>query len=885
MDDSRPEEDGPLPHAGSPAAALDMCTDMFGEVRLPVIAVMLGQDEDQARRSLGILVFDDPETGRLETARAYLSGPVGAKLRAAFEAGTGDPRRFSANVTALREVLPPEIPSSGITAQLGAPWIGKHHITEFVQDLLEPGRRPGSQSEVRVEHPGGTVWDVTGPGSLLSEAVWGTRRYPAPELIQALLEKHPIEVRDPVPGTPGPGALNVEETRAALDCAEKIEDRFTRWVRESRGRDMLLTRAYNTVHNDIVPRRYDGTRLSLPGLSPQFRPDRQQAGAVARILGEPAAGIFHARNGGGREAGQAAADSASAVLIIAAMEMRRLGQARKPLIAVPRAEAGHGQFPAAFRRLYPQARILSAGAQAFNRDERDRFLRDAAGGDWDAVIIPEPMLQMIPVPDEFRRSYLTRDLDAVNALIYAARADRETAVLPRLEEAREETRERTSRAVAAARRASGVTIEDSGIDAIMVKDPQGLHNLGTRSAIPSERVAGSARVTDLHMKTEWARSRGHKIVMAGAEPPAGGDPHTLLRYLRPDLLRDTGMLERDAWIAAHGKTEHLLGRTPWRNPGRTRTAVTALVNVPELTRLLQVAADVRPAAAPAPPDPAVIEVIPTPATKASMDDLARRAGKIFAGTAGTGTGGPDEDNIVTVFTEHDQAAADLRLTGKPMDGKGKLHAVADQAAARWEQHRAHDGVQGRAVQLVFCDHPAPRGRWNARDELRRLLADRGVPPRMIRVAADADGNGDRTGRLAGDCREGQVAVLLADSRSQAATAPSVQDSVAAVHYVNAPRQGDWNRHQSRRDPPVPVIRYITRGSADAARWHAIDRTDQFIQQVMRGGSTRTASAAEPELTFADITRLAAGVPPPRPATGRPGPPSRYRKNPPPSPGR
>ena len=47
--------------ADNPADALAICLDVLGEVRLDAIARLLGTDEDQARRELGTLVFDDPE--------------------------------------------------------------------------------------------------------------------------------------------------------------------------------------------------------------------------------------------------------------------------------------------------------------------------------------------------------------------------------------------------------------------------------------------------------------------------------------------------------------------------------------------------------------------------------------------------------------------------------------------------------------------------------------------------------------------------------------------------------------------------------------------------------------------------------------------------------
>ena len=51
--------------ADNPADAVAICLDVCGEVQLGAVARLLGIDEEQARRELGTMVFDDPETGRL----------------------------------------------------------------------------------------------------------------------------------------------------------------------------------------------------------------------------------------------------------------------------------------------------------------------------------------------------------------------------------------------------------------------------------------------------------------------------------------------------------------------------------------------------------------------------------------------------------------------------------------------------------------------------------------------------------------------------------------------------------------------------------------------------------------------------------------------------
>ena len=77
-----------------------------------------------------------------------------------------------------------------IEARLGAAWIDASHIRDFLAEILE-------DTTIRVEHPGGQIWTVRGSRhTVLATSTWGTSRYPAPQLAQAVLEQRRIEVRD-----------------------------------------------------------------------------------------------------------------------------------------------------------------------------------------------------------------------------------------------------------------------------------------------------------------------------------------------------------------------------------------------------------------------------------------------------------------------------------------------------------------------------------------------------------------------------------------------------------------------------------------------------------------------------------------------------------------
>src|SRR4029453_8682883 len=94
-----------------------------------------------------------------------------------------------------------------------------------------------------------------------------------------------------------------------------------------------------------VPPDYGGEHLTLPGLATTFVPHAHQRAAVARILREGRALLGHAVGAG-----------KTATMVIAGMEMRRLGLTNRPAYVVPNHMLE--QFSREFLQLYPQARVL-----------------------------------------------------------------------------------------------------------------------------------------------------------------------------------------------------------------------------------------------------------------------------------------------------------------------------------------------------------------------------------------------------------------------------------------------------------------------------------------------------------------------------------------------
>src|SRR5207244_4796319 len=106
--------------------------DQRGAVDVPFIAALYGKPDDHVTAELGDLVFHDPERQTWQTADAYLSGNVRAKLAAVLSAGPD----YARNADTLRAVQPEDVLPGDIDANLGAPWVPESDVQVFAADLF-----------------------------------------------------------------------------------------------------------------------------------------------------------------------------------------------------------------------------------------------------------------------------------------------------------------------------------------------------------------------------------------------------------------------------------------------------------------------------------------------------------------------------------------------------------------------------------------------------------------------------------------------------------------------------------------------------------------------------------------------------------------------------
>jgi N12 class adenine-specific DNA methylase len=853
--------------ADTAADALAICLDSCGEVRITEIARLLGVTDREARQQLDTLVFDDPDTGRLVTAAEYLSGNVRDKLRSAERAAGNDPH-FTENVTALREVIPADLAPGEIDARLGAAWIDARYVRQFLRQILD-------DPKLKVEHPGGQIWAVRGTtASVLAASTWGTERYPAPQLAQAILEQRRVEVRDLVRAPDGDRTvLNVDATLAAQEKAAELGERFSEWAWEDPGRAAELARTYNDRFNSLVLRAYDSTHLSLPGLAAGFRPRPHQVAAVARMIGEPAVLLAH-EVGAGK----------TAEMIMGVTELRRLGLVRKPAIIVPNHMLE--QFAREWLQLYPQARVLVAHREDLQSSRRRHFVARCATGNWDGIVMSRSAFERIPLSAEEQSAYLDQEVALARQWIESAKAHGGGLTIKRLEGALLRAEERL-RAKLDSAKDPGITFEATGIDYLCVDEAHGYKNLRTPSNIADAAIDGSMRASDLDMKIAYLRRRNGRrvITFATATPIANSvtEAYVMQRYLRPDLLETAGISVFDTWAATFGQIVTQVELAPEGGSSfRMKSRFASFRNVPEMLRMLHVAADIKTAddlKLPVPllaelengqRTPETVTVEPSEELLTYVADLGERAERVRSRAVG-----PEEDNMLKISGDGRRAALDLRLAGLPQRTPGKTAAAATRIAAIWKRHRdreyhAPDGtpypVPG-ALQLVFCDLGTPGNDWSVYSDLRDQLVGRGLPRDAIRFIHEARTDRDKA-QLFAACRSGSVAVLIG-STEKMGVGTNVQDRAIALHHLDAPwRPADVAQREGRiirqgnLNPQVQILRYVTTGSFDGYMWQTLQRKAAFISQVMHGrlDAREIADIGDTALSFSEVKALATGNP-------------------------
>ena len=854
----------PVERVETAPEALLVSLNETGQISWSRMESLTGRRAPELRDELGSLAYRNPEGGTWETADRYLSGNVRAKLAVA-QASEQIDSAYRRNVEALQAVQPKDLEPGEIEARLGSSWIPPSDVRGFVAELLDVPRASVKIGYAETIATWTVELEYSAKHVVNNTTTHGTARFRASELIEQSLNGRTPTAYDE--HEDGSRTVNQPETIAAREKHQQLKDRFRDWVWEDRERAERLAKEYNFRFNNLRLRDFDGSHLTLPGIVRTSLRDGDlaphQKNAVWRILQGGSPLLAHVVGAG-----------KTWTMTAAAMELRRLDLAKKPMFVVPNHLVD--QWGAEFLKLYPQARLFVAGKDHFETGNRQQAMARIATGNYDAVIVSHRSFEFLPVSDAYFNRFVEKQVAELDAEIGLAKdsKDDNRRIVKELEKAKKRLVVRLKKRADRESKDQTMTFEELGVDQLFVDEADLYKNLAY--ATKMSRIAGlpnsdSNRAFDMFLKIRYLqeRSEGRGVVFATGTPISNtlAEMYTMLRYLAPEMLSERKVEHFDSWAANFAEAVTSLELAPDGSGYRMHTRFAKFINLPELLSVFRTVADVQTADMlnlPRPElengRPAIAAAPASPELKAFIRTLTERAERLKKERVD-----PAVDNMLKITGEGRKAALDMRLIdpGAVADQETKIDLAVSRIIKIWNATQ-----DGRSTQLVFSDLSTPDPeRFNVYDDVRSKLVRAGVPTGEIAFIHDAET--DTAKKLLFDAvNAGRVRILLGSTEKMGA-GTNVQRRLVALHHLDAPwRPRDIEQREGRilrqgnANKEVQIFRYVTEGSFDAYMWQTLETKARFIQQVMRGEtSVRAAEDLESgALTYAEIKAIASGNP-------------------------
>ena len=841
-----------------------------GRVDVEHIGELTGQSvgavEDELRSS-GI-AFEHPEEGWQSRAE-YLSGNVRKKLEMARAAAEHDDR-FAANVTALESHQPEDIDFDDISAKLGAPWVPTGDMGAFAAHLLNG--KPEDFSIRYVEQTGEWVPDYAKGGGHLAggfaAGAWGTGRKPFMALLDAALNNKSPNIYDT--DSDGKRILDKQATEDARGKIQDMRDEFREWLWNDDERRERLHKHYNDTFNNIRPMEYDGSYLSYPGMNPDWNMRPVQGNFVWQAITR-GKGILAHEVGIGK----------TATMVAAAMELRRLGLAKKPAIVVPKATLE--QMTADAQNLYPGARILST-AGMFDAKRRKETVSKIATGDYDMVIMSHDHMNMLPMGSDVQERFINQEieeLEAVAGLVEAQDTGKKSRAVKALEKRKANLEAKLKKSIDS-RKDDQVTFEQTGIDQIFVDEAHAYKNLPVHtsmqelSGIPT---SASDRATNMLMRTRWLQEQnnGRGVVFATGTPVSNSmaEMFNMQRYVQPEELEARGLTTFDAWANTFGEFETSL-EPNLKGEYKAKTRFSKFVNIPELMQIGRQDLDVRRVDSLPPkilPDGTKTAAITRPnrrdhmvvapasdSVKDMMSSIGTRAAAIEGQRAEKGA-----DNTLSIMTDGRQGAVDVRL----YDSNAEDHPDSKtNKMVRSVLDGYHADEAAKGTQLIFSDigvHPNKETGFHLYGDIIDKLVAGGIPRDQIANFGALEGKARLDAAM--KLRAGEIRVGIGGT-DKLGTGLNVQTNLAAIHHLDVPykpsaieqRNGRGYRFGNQNED-IDIYNYVTESSLDEMSWGIVQRKDGFIRQAItdpKAGKREVTEEDAESLTPQQLMAAASG---------------------------
>ena len=887
-----------------------------GGIDVDYISQSLGQSAEEVKQEIvkSGLGYENPSSGVMEVSYQYLSGNVREKLHIAQE--NNEEGRYDANIAALEKVIPMTIPAHLIEFALGSSWIAPKLYEDFVYD--KTGIR------VKLTNVGGT-WFMKTPWSTFNEknramavsSKMCDKTIMGHELIEAAITNKQITVSKQVKNWDGT-TETITDKAATAECSTKIDEirsEFKDWARERMHADAEMSarieETYNeqfnnyvpmSIPDEFVPQHFGGQVTELHGKPFALRP--HQGRAVVRGTTEP---ILLAHEVG---------TGKTYTLITTAMEMRRLGTARKPMIVVQNATVG--QFVESAKEIYPNAKVLTIEEADRTAEGRKNFYAKIKYNDWDMIVVPQSVFERIPDSPEREMAYIQdiieekmkvleamREADDDGRSMIVRQAEKELEVqrdrLAELTEAieekkkkRDEKKEATTRQNAEVRAMEMLdrevddveNFDDMGIDAILVDEAHEYKHLGFATAM-QRGVKGvdpsfSKKSQGVYLKTQavMERNHGRNVVFATGTPISNtaAEIWTFMRYLMPaDQMKAYDIFYFDDFVRNFGNLAQMVEfKTNGKFAEVSRFA--GYVNLPELVRIWSGVADTvltREAGGVSDKIPEMEGGKPTdiylPQTRALRSVMKYVKAELKRYDNMTGKEKKENSHIpLTMYGIAKAAAVDARLViaDAEDDPNSKTNATVRETLRSLKESAKYKGT----VAIFSDNYQNKRSGFNLYEEIRNKLIAEGVPAEQI-VVIKSGMTVKKKLDIFDKVNAGEVRVILG-STFTLGTGVNIQERLHTLIHVDAPnRPMDYTQRNGRamrqgnlhKDMGIPVriIRFGVEDSLDVTAYQRLKTKGAIADSIMNGSkmmqnSMENRVLEEEEDTFGDMTAQLSG---------------------------
>lgn len=854
-----------------------------GRIDVPYIAGQLGMGEDAVKREIieSGLGFEDPTSRQMEVSYQYLSGNVREKLKQAE--ANNENGEYDKNIKALQEVVPMNIPAHLIDFTLGSSWLDPKLYDAYVKERTD--------IDVHFTAAGGT-WFMNAPtygvnveknramgvvSEMLKKTIMGH------ELIGAAIQNKSVIVSRTEKHYDGT-TETITDREATSACAAKIDEirqDFKDWMRQKMQSDADLSARMETEYND---RFNNYVPMSIPddfvpeyfgGATHKFKMRPHQGKAIVRGTMQPL--LLAHEVGTGK----------TFTLISTAMEMRRLGTARKPMIVVQNATVG--QFAASAKELYPNAKILTLEDNDRNAEGRKNFYAKIKYNDWDMIVVPQSTFEFIPDSDERQMQFIQDKIDEKMLVLeqmrqadssgrdpITRRAEKELADLQakmaalsddisKKRTANNEKKKAVAKQNAAVkaqemldRRTDDVeNFDDMGIDALLIDEAHEYKHLGFATAI-QRGVKGvdpsySKKSQGVYLKTQAVleKNNGRNVIFATGTPISNtaAEIWTFMRYLMPkDTMKEYGIYYFDDFVRNFGNIQQM---PEFGTSGKFKEVnrFAGYVNLPELVRIWSGVADTVLTK----DQTELVKKIPEmeggkaqdiylPQTRALRSVMKYVRDELKRFDEMSGKEKKENSSIpLTMYGIAQRAAVDARLVEMDAedDPKSKTNEAVRQTLRSLKETDDYKGTVA-----IFADHyQNKRSGFNLYEDIKQKLIAQGVPESEV-VVMKPDMTIKKKLEIFDKVNRGEVRVILG-STATLGTGVNIQERLHTLIHLDAPnrpmdytqrngrilRQGNLHKQWGK---PVRVLRFGVEDSLDVTAYQRLKTKGAIADSVMEG---------------------------------------------------